>query len=118
MGFGINSPYFLNNLQCAIETEPGRQLTVSVEVDSDLHYEICLIPNHEDTQVLTKLSLESIINHSLLSSEKDGAGSFTIETTCSHYILVINAFKQYEGQLKINVALFGQESSKESVLSI
>lgn len=91
-GFGINSPYLLKNMQFGIGAEAGRQLKVGVEVAEDLAYEICLVPNPLKAAGLSKLNLENIINNSLLSGEKHGPGSFSIETTTSDYILLINAF--------------------------
>jgi len=37
-GFGINSPYFDNNLQFYVETNPAKSIEISINASKDLIY--------------------------------------------------------------------------------
>jgi hypothetical protein len=110
VGFGINSPYYNENLQFLIEAEADRQLTVAVNAPSELKFEMCLIPNAEGQRKLTQLKLETIINESSISSEKNGTGIYTIKTVTPKYLLVINAFTALEGSVSITLSMHGRSS--------
>jgi hypothetical protein len=72
----------------------GRDLEINISASNQLVYEICLIPDPQKKQNLTKLKLEDIINHSEISGEKRGRGTFVVKTAFSSYLLMINAYSR------------------------
>ena len=96
----------------------NHELIVTVDAPDDLSYEICLIPNAEGHQVMTKLKLETIINHSTISGLKMGAGAMSIKTTQDKYLLVINAFCKFSGKISISLTLNGKAYLVEPKLSM
>lgn len=92
LGFGINSPYFDQNLQYLVECQVNNELKIYVDAPDDLSYEICLIPNPEGHEAMTKIKLETIINHSTISGLKVGLGTLSMKTKHEKYLLVINSY--------------------------
>lgn len=112
-GYGINSPYFNKNLHYALAVTSGCRMRVFVEAPEDHCFEINLIADNDNSQNITKINLENILNNVNCSEEKVSKGFFDIKTNANHYILMINSYKESKGNIKITLELYGSHSKRK-----